>query len=36
MPGPVNARVALELDEPRFMEMLLATLGMRRTKGGIP
>lgn len=26
-PGPVNARVALELDEPRFMELFLATLG---------
>jgi inosine-uridine nucleoside N-ribohydrolase len=26
-PGPVNARVALELDEPRFMELFLTTLG---------
>ncbi len=33
-PGPVNAQVALDLDEPRFMEMFLATLRSRRTKGG--
>ena len=26
-PGPVNARVALDLHEPRFMELLLTTLG---------
>ncbi len=26
-PGPTNARVALGLDEPRFMELLLKTLG---------
>jgi inosine-uridine nucleoside N-ribohydrolase len=26
-PGPVNARVALDLDELRFMELFLATLG---------
>jgi inosine-uridine nucleoside N-ribohydrolase len=26
-PGPVNARVALDLDEPRFMELFLTTLG---------
>jgi inosine-uridine nucleoside N-ribohydrolase len=26
-PGPVNARVALEVDEPRFMELFLTTLG---------
>jgi inosine-uridine nucleoside N-ribohydrolase len=26
-PGPVNARVALEVDEPRFMKMFLETLG---------
>lgn len=25
-PGPVNARVALDLDEPRFMELFLRTL----------
>jgi hypothetical protein len=35
-PGPINGRVARELDKPRFMERLLATLGTRRTKGGIP
>jgi inosine-uridine nucleoside N-ribohydrolase len=26
-PGPVNAHVALDLDEPRFMELFLTTLG---------
>jgi inosine-uridine nucleoside N-ribohydrolase len=26
-PGPVNARVALDLDERRFMELFLTTLG---------
>jgi inosine-uridine nucleoside N-ribohydrolase len=26
-PGPVNARVALEVDEPRFMKLFLETLG---------
>jgi inosine-uridine nucleoside N-ribohydrolase len=26
-PGPVNARVALEVDAPRFMELFLTTLG---------
>lgn len=26
-PGPVNARVALDLDEPRFMDLFLTTLG---------
>lgn len=26
-PGPVNAHVALDVDEPRFMELLLTTLG---------
>lgn len=26
-PGPVNARVALDLDEPRFMDLFLGTLG---------
>jgi len=26
-PGPVNARVALDLDAPRFMELFLTTLG---------
>jgi inosine-uridine nucleoside N-ribohydrolase len=26
-PGPVNARVALDVDEPRFMELFLTTLG---------
>jgi inosine-uridine nucleoside N-ribohydrolase len=25
-PGPVNARVALDLDEPRFMDLFLGTL----------
>lgn len=26
-PGPVNARVALDVDEPRFMDLFLGTLG---------
>ncbi len=26
-PGPVNARVAMEVDEPRFMDLFLKTLG---------
>ena len=26
-PGPINARVALDIDEPRFMELFLTTLG---------
>ncbi len=26
-PGPINARVALDIDEPRFMDLFLTTLG---------
>jgi inosine-uridine nucleoside N-ribohydrolase len=33
-PGPANAQVALDLDEPRFMDLFLGALGRSRATGG--